>query len=369
MKIAIHQPRASYYIGGGERIPLEQAKYLDKLGHKITIITSDIKNKSSLFSDFKKNCPRVKIEAFEPSDKLKKIYKTDLGQNRRRCDQESLEFGRMTRKYYVENKFDVVAVHYTVDAVLIPDNQKVVLHLHGCPAKKRDIDSRSIKRADYLVAVSKYVGNFWKKMYGIRRPISLAYNGVNVRYFYPKAVNKKTDILYVGRLIKIKGVGDLIRAVAIARNRMPKLKVALIGKGPEKRNLVSLTKRLKITPNVVWMDSVSDKKLVDMYNNSRLCVFPSTAKEGVLTTMLEAAACGSAIITTDSCSMPEFIVHGKNGFLAAPNSPADISSAIVRLLADEHLRNSFGISAESSIRRNWTWEKRIKELVEIYKNV
>lgn len=370
MKIAIHQPRASYYIGGGERVPLEQAKYLYKLGHKVTIVTTDTKNPSAIFSDLKKNYPGIKIAAFKLSDKLKEVYKTDLGQNRRRCDDESLEFGRMTRKYYTENKFDVVAAHYTVDALPIPKCQKVILHLHGCPAKKRSIDNRSLERADRLVCVSKYVGNFWKEMYGINSPIHLAYNGIDSRKFRFKNMKKETDLLYVGRLIKIKGVGDLIKAIAVVVKHAPKFKAVIVGKGPENNNLVGLAKKLKVDRNnVVWINTVSDKKLVNMYNSSRLCVLPSTSKEGVLTTMLEAAACGSAIITTDCCSMPEFIRHSKNGFLVAPHDPEELSLAIIKLLTNERMRNKLAVSARNSIVRNWTWEKRTEELIKIYKSV
>ncbi len=111
MKIAIHQPRLSYYIGGGERVPLEQAKYLARLGHKVTIVTTDADRKSSLFRLFVEENPLVRIEAIRLSDKLKYLYKTELGQNRRRVDAESMEFGRLTKKYYKEIYFDIVATH------------------------------------------------------------------------------------------------------------------------------------------------------------------------------------------------------------------------------------------------------------------
>ena len=47
----------------------------------------------------------MKIEYFEPSNKLKQLYGIDLGQNRYRCDAESLEFGHLTEKYYQRKEY------------------------------------------------------------------------------------------------------------------------------------------------------------------------------------------------------------------------------------------------------------------------
>lgn len=367
MKIAIHQPRVSYYVGGGERVPLEQAKYLAKLGHDIVLVTTNANNKSSLFKNFVKENPRIKIKAFKLSDKLNQLYKIDLGQNRYRCDAESLEFLRLTKKYYSENDFDLVATHYTVDALKIPKNQKVILHLHGCPVYKRRIDKKSLDRANVLSSVSKYVGNFWRTMYGVRAPIYLIYNGVDARYFHPLKVKKKYDLLFVGRLIKIKGIDDLLRAGALVLKKKHELKIAIIGRGPEKENLQFLAKKLKMDSRITWIDSVTDLDLLRLYNSSRVSVFPSTAKEGVLTTMLEAAACGSAIVTTNCCGMPEFLKHNNNGLLVKPNNSKELASAISRLLDNAILRKRFGKNARNSIAKDWTWEKQAKKLELIYK--
>lgn len=367
MKIAIHQPRASYYYGGGERVPLEQASYFAKLGNEVSLITTEVKNKSKFFLDFQKSNPQVKIVSFKPSDKLKNIYKKELGQSRYRADAESIEFGKMTKGFYLNNQFDIVATHYTVDSLYIPKNQYVILELHGCPAKKRVIDEKSINRADALVCVAQYVGNFWKEMYSIVRPIHLAYNGINNKFYHPKKLKKLYDVLYIGRLIKIKGIDNLLRAFKIVVKHFPYAKMVVIGNGPENNNLHILAKKLKINAHIDWRSLIRDDELLTLYNSSKICVFPSVAKEGVLTTMLEAASCGATIITTDSCGMPEFINHNKNGILVQPHNYRELSSAIEKLLRDDCLRSYMGKNAHIEINRYWMWEKRAKELIKIYK--
>ncbi len=367
MKIAIHQPRVSYYYGGGERVPLEQASHFSKLGHEVFVITTEVNNKSQLFLDFQKNNPKVKIVAFKPTDKLKEIYKKELGQSRHRADAESLEFGRMTKNFYLANQFDIVATHYTVDSLYIPNNQFVVLELHGCPSKRRMIDARSLERANALVCVAEYVGNFWKEMYLITRQIYLTYNGIDSSYYTPEKRAKIYDLLYVGRLIKIKGVDDLLHSIKNVAQNFPKIRFAIVGKGPESDRLHTLAKKLKINHLIDWKNSIADCELLELYRASKIGVFPSTAKEGVLTTMLEAASCEIAVITTNSCGMPEFLKNNKNGLLVEPHNVTELTSAIEKLLNDDKLRNSLGKKARADIVRNWTWETRAKELIKIYK--
>ena len=92
MKIAIHQPRISYYSGGGERVPLEQASQFCRLGHKVFIITSEPEKKSQLYLEFLRSNPDAKIISFDLKKVRPDIYKIKPGQNQTRWDEESLAF-------------------------------------------------------------------------------------------------------------------------------------------------------------------------------------------------------------------------------------------------------------------------------------
>ena len=63
---------------------------------------------------------------------------------------------------------------------------------------------------------------------------------------------------------------------------------------------------------------IPNGELIGYYNKSKICVFHSFAREGVLTTMLEAASCGRPIITSNCCGMPDFLKHELNGLLVEP---------------------------------------------------
>lgn len=91
MKILIYQPRASYYTGGGEVYPLQNAKFFDKLGHDVTLLTTKASfiKQSDYFKNFLKECPGVKIEYLELNDKFKDIYDEVPGVDWLRWDKES----------------------------------------------------------------------------------------------------------------------------------------------------------------------------------------------------------------------------------------------------------------------------------------
>lgn len=367
MKIAIHQPRISYYYGGGERVPLEQAHHFSERDHDVTIITVRSPVESALFRAFRKDNPRVRIVCFEPSLKLAGILRRELGHSRRRIDQESIEFGKMTMNFYKENQFDIVATHYTVDSLFIPRNQNVILELHGCSVQRRMLDKRSIDRANTLTSVARSVSDHWRSMYKLKRPIYLTYNGVDSLRFKPERCPKRYDLLYVGRLIKVKGVDDLIYSLSTVTKNFPNITVMIVGKGPDEKRLRYIARKQRMIGHITWRKSISDEELLQLYNMSRMCVFPSVAKEGVLTTMLEAASCGAAIITTKCCGMPEFIRHNINGVLVSEHDSRALAEATIRLLEEPRIRKDLGKQARHDIQNSWTWQKRVDVLLKVYK--
>jgi len=76
MKILIYQPRVSYFTGGGEIYPLQNAKFFTKLGHDITILTTraDFLTPSDYFTNFIKNNKDVKIKYLDLDESFKDIY-------------------------------------------------------------------------------------------------------------------------------------------------------------------------------------------------------------------------------------------------------------------------------------------------------
>ena len=363
MDIAIHNSQFSYHIGGTERLIYYQIKNLIEFKDvRITLITSKNKNNSFLYKEIKS----IKSKRF-------KIIELDVypylnpynANNPFRWHLESVHFGLASQKIYQKYKFDFVVTHFSTDSLYIPLNQKNVLHLHGVPREYSEIGEISTMRPNLFLAVSKYVKEGWIYIYPVlaNLNIDVVYPGIENSKFFSKNFKKSIDIIYVGRFISIKGINNLIEAVSMINTP---LHICLIGDGPDKEIISETIQRMCSQHQIDLISYVDDEKLIELYNSSKIAVFPSYAKEGVLLTMLEAASCGCAIITCRACSMPEFIKDRENGVLCEPKNSHDLLSKIKLLLNDDLLRKNIGKNAQKSINREWGNKDRIRELYNIY---
>ncbi len=369
MKIAIYQPRVSYYVGGAEIIALEHAKFLALNKHRVTIITTRAAfiRKSRYFYSFCKANKEIKIDYIKVPKYLDWIYKKQAGTDWERWDLESLFLSGLTTPYFTNNKFDIIAVHNFLDALSIPMYKNVVVHLHGYPQQFNYLHKLGKYFCGNYIAVSKYVKKQWEQTLRLKN-IFVVTNGIESQLFIPKSqIRKIYDVLYVGRFIPIKGINFLIQA--ISNLDIPDLKVAIVGVGPEKNTLILLAKKLGILNKITFLGYVSNQKLVDVYNSSKMVVLPSYDREGILTTMLEASSCSIPVITTTACSMKEFLKHKNNGILVRAKNVRDISQAIELLYKDEKLRLKLGQKARRDIIRQWDWRIKIKDLERIYEKI
>lgn len=366
MNLAIYQPRVSYYIGGGEVVPLQHARFLSLLGHKLTIITTSAPfiKPSEYFLKFIKANPKIKIKYLDLPENLKWIYNELPGKRWIRWDYESLYVGRLAFAYFLKNKFDLIAIHNYLDVLAVPADQKSVLHLHGYPAQSNYMHELLATIPTDFIAVSSLIKTKWQKLINLKN-IDVATNGMDSNYFKPnRKIPIKYDVIYIGRLIKTKGVFYLIEALA-KLNKLP-LKTAIIGTGPELDALKLMVKKHGLNDRVKFLGYVKDQDLPRLYQSALMTVLPSYDKEGILTTMLESAACGKPVITTTACSMLEFLKNGFNGLLVKPQNSSTLAQAIKRLYVNPILAEKLGQQARKSIETNWRWQKKIKQVEKIY---
>jgi len=373
IKILIHQPRLSYYMGGGETVPLEQVRILTYLGHQVEILTSLGPKKSLLFHDFCKKNPQIKIHYLRLPKKEQRIYKEEPGKRWFRWDIESILFGQQSAKFYFSNKnhWDLIITHLLSDSLFIPRNFTNILHLHGVPQEKRDLDNILLKRPDAFIAVAKFVKRGWEKLYPQlkKKNVKVCYNGISTQKFPNLGIKRDIDLLFVGRLLKNKGINTILRATHLLINGGINFnQLIIVGKGPEEKTVKEQIKKLHLAKKVGLVGTVSQNQLINLYNRSKIFLCPSTAKEGILTTMLEAASCGASIITADCCGMTEFAKHNINAFLIKPFDNISLADKIKSLLKDENLRQRLTNEAEKMVCNHWDISKTGKKLEEIYLN-
>jgi glycosyltransferase involved in cell wall biosynthesis len=151
-------------------------------------------------------------------------------------------------------------------------------------------------------------------------------------------------LAYVGRLDPIKGLDVLLRAVAVARGRIPGLRLELAGPGEAYRaTLEKLAAELGVADAVTFLGFVSPEEKVRLLERAHAYCLLSRS-EGLPVAALEAMACGTPVIVSPGCHLPE--VDGHAGRVVA-RDPVAVAGAIEAVLADAGGRETMGANARA----------------------
>ncbi|MEK6964461.1 MAG: glycosyltransferase [Nanoarchaeota archaeon] len=227
----------------------------------------------------------------------------------------------------------------------------------------------ALHKADAIIAVGeKEKESFTRK--GIHPDkIHVIPNGVDMGLFKPRPKDslrkklklplQKKIILFVGSLLSIKGIEDL---VATLKN-FPDATFVIIGNGPL-RSYVQ-----KELPHAYVLGTQSREKTAEYMSAADLLVI-SSHSEGRPNTLYEALASNLPIVATEVGGIPELIRNGENGILVPPKSPMMLREAIRELLKNEKLLNKIGSQGRKTIEQHkLTWEEHARRLIEVYKKV
>lgn len=166
--------------------------------------------------------------------------------------------------------------------------------------------------------------------------------GVDARFTPGGERSAEPLVVGVGRLVPVKRFDRLIRAVVAARRSAPRLRLELIGTGPERAALQSLVSELDAEDYVHFAGRVSDDALVDIYR-SAWAVASSSVREGWGMTLTEAAACGTPAVATRIAGHVDAVAEGQSGLLA--DDDADLARQLARLCTDDALRSRLSAGA------------------------
>jgi glycosyltransferase involved in cell wall biosynthesis len=181
-------------------------------------------------------------------------------------------------------------------------------------------------------------------------------------------------VLFVGRLVKRKGVDDLLNAFAIVRFAIPEASLTIVGNGPEREALARLVTDLGLADSVHFRGTLLGRSLSLQYEECTVCVLPSkevaddTATEGFGLALVEAAVHGKPLVGTDHGGISEIIKDGFNGYIIPQGDPKRLSTVLERLLEDKELAQKMGANSLSIARSKFTLESATDRLLESYAN-
>jgi glycosyltransferase involved in cell wall biosynthesis len=181
-------------------------------------------------------------------------------------------------------------------------------------------------------------------------------------------------ILFIGRLVWIKGADKLIMAMPHVLQKVPNAKLVIVGLGDMEEHLTSMAKGLKLEDVVKFrFEFVAEEDRIAHYAASDVAAFPSLYEPfGIVA--LEAMSMEKPVVVGASgiSGMREIVVAGGSdqcGFHVNPNDPVDIAWGIVSCLQDPNRKELLGKNGRKRVMAEFTWDAIAKKTLLTYKEI
>lgn len=193
--------------------------------------------------------------------------------------------------------------------------------------------------------------------------ITIFPNGIDTELFkiMPDVEENSGRILFVGRLIWQKNLFSLLEA----SRGIGGIHLVIIGRGPLKADLRRASEKWGI--NIEFLDSVNNDCLPLEYNKAEIFVLPSLF-EGNPKVLLEAMACGRAIVASDICGINNIVKNRITGILCSPEA-FSIRAALSQILRDKQLGRTIGQNARRYSEENFNLRKLIEDEVRLTEDI
>jgi glycosyltransferase involved in cell wall biosynthesis len=172
-------------------------------------------------------------------------------------------------------------------------------------------------------------------------------NGVDLQSLTPDPAGERyprPTLLYLGRLKRYKRVDLIIQAVSRLKRRHGDLRVLIAGQGNHREALEAQVRRMGLEDRVSLLGFVPEERKLELLRRSWIHVLTSP-KEGWGISNLEAAACGTPTVASDSPGLRDSVEHGRTGLLVPHGDVDALASAIDALLRDHDAREEMGRQA------------------------
>ena len=209
------------------------------------------------------------------------------------------------------------------------------------------------KNASAIIANSNGLREL-AQAFDLRFDIPIIPNGVDLEIYKSDQRDFSSPyLLSAGRVVYQKGLDLAMRALAGLKDLKWEWRIA--GDGPQLDMLKTLAQELGIDDRVVFLGWQSRKELVQQYKKATLFLFPSR-HEGMPNAVLEAMASGLPVIATQIAGSEELVVDGKTGILVPSENVEALRTAIHTLLTNAQLVEQMGNASLHRVEEHYSWE-------------
>src|SRR5213594_967588 len=242
--------------------------------------------------------------------------------------------------------------------------------------KVRDIERLLVDQSDGIICCSNYMLDHIQHVLGaVKTKIRVIPNGVESSRFnngrqpqpIPTGVSEdRKTILYIGRIVREKGIFTLLDAFEKLRKRGKDVSLVLVGEGPLKEDLAKEVLRRKLNDRVKLAGFVDEKKLVSLYNSSDAFVLPSHFEPFGMVA-LEAMASRLPVVVSDVGGLSEIVEDGVTGVKVPSSDPHALAEGILRVLDNRELSERLKENAYRAVQERYRWDLIAEKTLEAYR--
>lgn len=309
--------------------------------------------------------------------------------------------GWYLHRKYIQNHLNTLIISEHIDLVEAPDwtgitafmNLKVplVIRFHGSDAYFCHLENRkqklknywfeklAIQKAKAFIAPTTFAGQLSQKIFNIKnKTIKTIHNGLDLHYFQnsnPENFEKKV-ILYIGTIIRKKGVLELPAIFNLVRQKHPSASLVLIGSDSfdittqSKSTWKLMQKEFKDNDfeKVSYLGKIPYQAVLEHLKKAHVCVFPTFAETlGMVT--IESMAMQKTVVNSNIGWAKEMIVDGESGYLVHPKDHQLFANRINSVFENTDLMIQIGNHARERVEAKFDIEKIATENITFYKSL
>ena len=221
---------------------------------------------------------------------------------------------------------------------------------------------RKLGSAAFVATVSEANRTYLRSILGGDNGVHVVPNAVDLRRLGTSGDRSPEPGLVVStaRLIEKKGLGDLVEACRILRERDVPVRLEVAGDGPLLDELRSAARRAGLEG--AFPGARRHEEVRALYDRGAIfclpCVVASTGdRDGLPTSVLEAMACGVPVVTTGVNGLPDVVIDGETGLVVPEHDPPALADALERLLADPELAGRLGEQGRRHVESAFSLER------------
>jgi len=228
-----------------------------------------------------------------------------------------------------------------------------------------------VKHGDVILVQNNERKRLVERFYGAKEEkLFLFANGVDVNKFAPgnnrsslrTTLGLENDkiLLYSGTITKIRGLDHVIQALPVVISEHPRIKVLMIGDGPEKQNLINLATHLKVKDFIKFVKSVDHELVPRFVSVADIAIgsLKSSFENSISFPLkiLEYMACGKPVLACYEGASRDLVINGYNGILVHEGDTTELALTILKLIRNENLTKELGDNARTHVEKFHDWD-------------